>query len=74
VIRGLGTDGEELGQSELAVISFKGPGVRDFEVDYGTPVADKVLGCLHDVELEPILERIAQLPSARPAGNAPAPV
>lgn len=47
---------------ELAVIYFLGPGILDFDLEYGTPITDDVVGHLDAVRLNELLYQIYSLP------------
>lgn len=51
------------GGRELAVLKFNGPTIDDWDIVYYTPVADDVIGGLELEEVEPLLDRIAALPT-----------
>lgn len=48
---------------ELAVIKFHGPSIKDFKLDYTTPITDDVLGNLEESDIYKIAEQVSALPS-----------
>ena len=60
VIRSYSTYGAESGLWELAVIEFTGD---NWELTYGTPVADDVIGWLSDDAVQEKLRQIRDLPA-----------
>lgn len=52
--------GNEDGLFELAVIRFEDSG--EWELDYGTPITEDVIGYLSENDVSDILDRIKELP------------
>lgn len=61
-----GSYGAENGRWELAVLRFTGEGLgeRNWELTYDTPITDDVIGHLDEDEVQELLVRIRDLPSA----------
>lgn len=62
VVRHRFSYGGSAGLWELAVLTFKGEGVEDFDLTYDTPITDDVLGHLTESEVEEKLADIEALP------------
>ena len=53
---------------EMAVLHFRGPGPRDFDLVYDTPVADDVIGYCKARDVTRIMKQVQDLPR-RKDGN-----
>jgi len=69
---GVGSYGAGEDLWELAVVRFTGPGVspKDFELTYGTPLTDDVIGWLSDEDVQEKLRQIRDLPPVTAAVTA----
>lgn len=46
---------------DLVVVRFTGPGITEFQIDYGTPITDNVLGYLSETDVDDLLGQIEAL-------------
>lgn len=62
---GTGSYGAEKGLFELAVLEYFGDSLDDYELTYGTPITDDVIGHLTIEEVGKIMDQVAELPPTK---------
>jgi hypothetical protein len=61
VVRSPYSYGGDQGLWELAVLTFNGGSIEDFDLSYSTPITHDVIGHLEDYEVDELLARIEAL-------------